>query len=246
MFFIILFIFSVLEGSIVQEKDVMEEALQEYGTGMSASSYLEQNNAFNRSIALASQVQEKKGANELLGDNLFQFKEYPWAILFYSRAWKENRENSQVKAKLEHAQKELGLSSDSFIDSSWKERILSPFVFISILGILFLFCSWMIWAPGKIIQRLFWISLLLMSMWSVFFLYRMYFTPLEAIIVRSSEIYRYPSFDSSQVVKELLLGGSKIQIVGMAAEGEWVKIIDVKDVEGYVPASSVRAITVYK
>lgn len=243
---LIVFIFP-LWGSQLEE--TLEKANAYYQKGKQATSFEEQQRAFNQSLFLFNQLErETKGSipniHFMLADNYIQLREYPWAILYYQRALKQDPDNPLINSHLENIQKRLGLPTHP--PSSFKQGLFSllyksNLLFWAIL-ITFFTCSAAIWFSYPWIRKMAIISLMLLALLLCQFGFFYYSTPLEGILIHPSGFYRIPDENQSQLTDRPLLAGSKVKILQISENGDWLKIENANDVIGYLPTANLRLI----
>ncbi len=235
MFFFLSLFFPFFIGCSPTEQQAMEH----YMRGIQATTYEEQNEEFNQTISLLLELQknQKIQGDELLGDTFVQFREYPWALLYYYRL----RETPEDKIRQAKIMGQLPTSSAYSFSRKTIESILSRGVFATLVGMVFLVFSWAIWVPKKTNKRLAIMTSLVLFIWSLLFFYRFSFIPLEGVLIQASGLYRYPTLESPQLIEIPLFGGSKIDVLQITDDGEWVKI-SANDLVGYLPTSKIRLI----
>jgi tetratricopeptide (TPR) repeat protein len=233
------------------QEEMLQEANASYQQGENATSFEERRLAFNRALHLFSLLEEKTPSptpalNRAIGDSYFQLGEYAWAILYYQRAFKTDPHDPLLIDHLSKAQQKLGLP----IDSSSHQDTIKPILKLSkqyelffwIFLLTFLICSTLIWFPFSwsfkcAISSIF---LLFLSLGGILFSY--YSTPIEGILVTSTGFYRAPDWNQPQLTNYPLLAGSKVKILQMTSEGNWLKITNATDLIGYIPTAALRLI----
>jgi tetratricopeptide (TPR) repeat protein len=232
-----------------------QEANAYYQMGEKASTFEERRHAFNQALLLYSQAEQQIGTtsatlNHALADSYFQLGEYPWAILYYQRALKQDPRNALLKTLLEEAQQKAGLPVTSHQFTLTQQLLLVPFlslsqrfeVFFWIALLTFLVYSTAIWLPYVGVQRLATACLILTCLGLVNLAYSYYFTPLEGIVVTTTGLYREPSEQQPQIANDPLLPGTQVHVLQALSDGNWLKIADSTGLIGYVPTSSLRLI----
>lgn len=221
----------------------LQEANQSYQEGENADTYEMRQRAFNHSLQLYSQLASEKVAtspsiDKALANLYFQFGEYAWAILYSYRALQEHPEDSTLLATLQAAQEKIGLP----IEISKTPQLTSHIWYRGnlwwLVVLTFFTVSAAIWFSGRWIQISAAVCFLLFSL-CVHFLYVYYSTPLEGILIHSTGLYRTAT-EHSELVHVPLLSGSKVRILQMTQNCEWIKIINDQSDVGYVRTSYVR------
>ncbi len=243
-----------LKSLIVE--DTLHEANLSYQKGEQATTFEERKQAFNRALYLYSLAEQKihphqASLDQAIGDSYFHLGEYAWAILYYERALKEQPVDPLLMIHLKKAQAKLGLSS--FTPSSYTSRkflLLKSFflppkrfeLFFWITLITFFMCSAALWFSFSWIRTLAAICLVLIALFLSQMLFSYYFIPIEGIIITSTGLYRNADQSQPQLTNEPLFAGSKVQVLQITAEGNWLKIEDSAGLIGYVPATTIRLI----
>jgi tetratricopeptide (TPR) repeat protein len=249
LFYLIILLALPLNGETPEE--TWQTAIASYQKGEKAKTYEERKLAFNHALFLYSSL-EKEGSSHsptldlALADTYFQLGKYPWAILYYHRTLKKDPSHSLARTRLEKAQQKLGLPPS--IPSDQEKG--SFFAFLSrqfqlLLGIMlltFLALSCAIWFPIPWIRKLAFSFVLILSLLIGNSLFFYYFTPLEGILVKSTGFYRAPAWNQPQITNRPLLAGSKVQILQITPDQEWLKIQNSYGIIGYIPADTLRAI----
>lgn len=248
LLFIQVVIFLILFPLSAQSpQEMLKEAHANYQQGERENSYHERNLAFNRALSLYQtlnqQYPQSANLDQALGDTYFQLNEYPWAILYYQRALKEKFNDPLLLSRLKNAQEKIGISIDrnsanNHFLLSLSQNMLPLFTAILIT---FLAFTSIIWFPSPWMKK--WVAastiLLCLLIGNSLFFY--YFSPLEAIVVKTTGFYRAPDWNQSQLTNDPLLAGSKVQILQMTEDGNWLKI-ERNGLIGYVPIENLRSI----
>ena len=174
-----------------------------------------------------------------IGNTYFEHKQYPWAVLYYARALKENPQNALAREYLSLAREQLpGPKKEVIIERpdhhfGW---------FFTFLLLAFLFGSWAIWNRKK----LFWALSGSFAMISLGFLFYatiiFYFTPIPALMVESSALYRGKGKEFGIVGDKPLFAGSSIGVIDVEDGGTWLKVETEEGVVGYLLLKSLRII----
>lgn len=229
--------------------DKLQKAYVEYEKGIQATTFEEQKQAFNQSLFLLRSLEQEIASsppilNRMLADTYFQLGEYPWAILYYQRALKQDPQDLTLSSLLAKTQKILGLPPNQpplfplrFFSFLQQHHLLFWSIFIT-----FLLCSIAIWLSYRWIRQAAFLSIFFL--FSLFFLslFFYYSIPLEGILVHSTGFYRLPNEQQSQLTSQPLLAGSKVIILQMNEQRDWVKITDSNGTIGYIPAFNLRLI----
>lgn len=227
-------------------QEILKQAKESYGQGLSAVSYDEQIRAFNRSLSLFHQLEEDHPNISLLpqmiGDNLFQLGEYPLAILYYYKALKQNPPNPELLKHLEMAGQKLGIAQ---APAPSHANALIPFYRSLVLGLLLtslFFLSALIWTSHNRIKQAAICSCLLFLPALISLIALTYSIPLEGILVHSTHLYSAPNNTRLLIAEDLLKAGSKVIVLQITSDNEWIKIIASNGKTGFIPTSYLRTI----
>lgn len=232
-------------------ESLISEASYSYRLGEKATNYYTQKQAFNRSLyfySLAEQkLKDQSSLERAIGDCYFQLGEYPWAILYYQRVLKSDPGNSATQSHLQNAQQKLGLilqplfsfnrNPISTFFSTYSQKLL----FFTLL-VTFLLVACRIWFSSPLISKLTLCSLGLMLVLFSYNLFLYFSSSMEGIIVTSTAIYRMADKNQSQAIIHPLPAGSKVKVLQITSDGEWLKIDDLTGLVGYIPIETFRII----
>ncbi len=233
-------------------EDILQAAQRSYQQGEKATNYEERKLAFNRALFLYSSLEQDRklhsaSLNQALADTYFQLAEYAWAILYYQRALKQDSSNHFLLSHLEKAQQKLGLIQTSYKNFS---PIAALFFALAhqfqlifwVILVTFLAFSIAIWLPYLWIRQLAISGAILMCFLLTNALFFYYFTPLEGILIKPTGFYRSPDWNQPQLTNQPLLAGSKVKILQITLNENWLKIENSTGTIGYVPIASLRPI----
>jgi hypothetical protein len=235
-------------------EEILQEANAYYQQGERATTYEERKRSFNQSLSLYHLVAQELDSHfpaleRAIGDNYFQLNEYAWAILHYQRALKAAPHDDLLISHLEKAQEKLGITPQSSFtpQQNFLSHILLAFseqfkLLYWIFLISFMICSVAIWVPYSWIRKLAASCVLLLFLILSNFLFFHYFTPLEGILVTPTGFYRSPDWGQPQLTNYPLLAGSKVRVLQVVSEGNWLKITNSTGLVGYIPTSTLRII----
>lgn len=251
VYFISLFSFFFQSLWTESKDNLLIEANQAYQQGLQATTFDLREQAFNRALNYYYQAAKNNryasNLNRAIGDTYFQLEQYPWAILYYQRALSNHHDSLPVLNQLEksHQMLDAPFSSLNFLpNSSPIPTVSDKFLFWSIL-ITFMILSAVIWQNNCPIPKLHYGALfasmvIFLLLGNITISY--YLTPIEAIVVSSTGLYRAPNSKQSQLLKEPLWAGSKVQVLQSTSDGDWIKIILPSGLVGYVPFDKIRII----
>lgn len=242
-------------------EEMIQEAYKSYVDGEKAETIAQREEHFNRALtlytALEKKFQPRFGNGKLyynIANNYFQLGEYSTAVLYYYRALKLSPQDERVIRNLSIAQEKLEIKPNLtpnenhsfsrqlffFLPTFSLPQHLQLFFFIGV--ILFLIISLWIWQRENWLKKLaiffgfFWIIQLL----SLGFVY--YFSPIEAVVITSTSIYRDAGEQYAKASDKPILSGTKVTVIEILQEGKWLKIVTPNDKVGYVPNQAIRLI----
>lgn len=238
-------------GTLLQQADT------NYKKGEEATTIAQRKEAFNKSLATYTQLDEMYhpiyGNGKLyynIANNYYQLEQYPWAILYYYRAATLMPRNDSVQSNLKMTLSKLSLPAKS--PASMWEKIFFFHYLISLperLQILFGLTVIAIFAVSILVFRqiaflktatkiiVLGILVLLVSVG-----YTRYFEPIEAIIVHSGVLYRDAGEQYAKVSEQPVPSGSKVQVLDVLDNGNWLKIVTQNGEVGYISAANLRVI----
>lgn len=242
---LLLFFLSTQKDS--QER--LDRAYQEYKRGEKATTLGERQEAFNRALALYSEIEEDSSAPDLLyniGNSYFQLGRYTWAILYYSKTLSAMPSHSKAQQNLAVAKAKLGLSETEKngvipIQLPVTHALLWQFLAATTFAAT-LFASLMVWSSGLWLKRGLFLALSALCLFLAIIGYRHYIAPVEGIVVESSVLYRDAGFQYAKVIEDPIPSGSKVEILELLDEGRWLKIYTEEGQLGYVPYQAIRKI----
>lgn len=241
---------------IRQDDPRLRDADNSYRLGEVAKTVAARKQAFNEALRIYQELEQEYhptfGNGRLyynIGNTYFQLEEYPWAILNYLRAQTLMPRDEKATSNLAIAQRKLSLEkadSDSknvsrlpFFRSylSLPER-LQVFFLLSLLALGF--TSAVIWFPKPWLKRGMWVSLFLAGIFLVSLAYTQYFSPLRAVLVQSSDLYRDGGRQYAKVGDTPLPAGVQVEVIDSLPNGKWLKIVSPKGDPGFVPREAIR------
>lgn len=207
-----LFLVTPLEAT---PAEIWQEANQSYQQGLTAITYEERKKAFNLALSLYHQVdQTTEGGSSALNQALSETY-----FQLGEKAWATLYEQRALKKDpLEH--------------NLWFWFCL----------LTFLICSLAIWFSYRWLRKLAMSCAILVFLGLACLLFLHYFTPLEGILVKSTGFYRAPDEKQPQLTATPLSAGSKVRVLQMTSEKDWLKIEDATGVVGYIPTATLRLI----
>ncbi|ADI37703.1 putative membrane protein [Waddlia chondrophila 2032/99] len=241
----------------IDRLETLKKAYSGYVEGESAESLDEREKAFNQSlknyIDLERDDQPEYGNGKLyfdIGNAYFQLGNYPFAVLYYYKALKLMPREDIVGRNLSTALNKLGIGEKK------KETVFQNLFFFHFylsvperlqLFTLFAFAAFFlfsvfIWLRKELFKTVGKIAAFAAFLFFASFLYSHYLSPIEAVIVKSSDLYRDSGFQYAKVQEEPILSGNKVEVLDVIDQGAWLKIRLQGGELGYVPQEAVRII----
>jgi len=236
---------------------LMNGAQKSYEQAENETNAVKRKAAFNHSLesflALEKKYSPTMGNGKLyydIGNNFFQLEEYPWAILYFDKAAVLRPRDDRVEQNLLAAQSKLQIApkkEDSPIKKvfffhnylSIPER-LQLFVALGIVALLF--ASLYLWLDNRWSNWLMEIFLGLGTILLLSLAYSYYFSPVEAVLVKSSALYRDAGEQYAKVKEEPVASGNKVTVLDQTDSGKWMKVQTSDGSVGYIPYEAVRII----
>lgn len=235
----------------------LQKADANYEAGERVKTIVERKDHFNRALeiylSLEKEYQPAFGNGKLyynIGNTYYQLEEYPWAILYYSRAQNLMPREEKVRNNLKSSREKLSLQTQEKTNPFRKVFFFHSYFSLPErlqLFFLFAFCgmflySVLIWYKNNWVK-----SALLVTLICLFFItlslgYSRYFSPMQAVLVHSVHLRRDAGMQYATVGEQPLPGGSEVEILNVLDEGRWIKVITSSGDLGYVPQESIRLI----
>lgn len=226
----------------------LKEAQATYQRAVEASTFWEREEEINKALSLFHALYldnpHSSYLNEVLGDLYLQLNEYPWAILHYERSLWEGGGGINILTNLKEAKERMGISEFKLDEENMTHRLVlfsrHPLLLLGALCLAFISLSCAIWFPFPVIRKgaFAFLLILIALLGSTLFYY--YFSPLEGILVQSTGLYREANIDQLKRMEEPLLAGSKVEILNVSTDGQWLKIRG--EAVGYIPIQAVQPI----
>lgn len=258
LFFFALVIAVCLFSIFMKGKEILlKESYDTYLAGEQADTISLRQRNFNRALNYYKELEEKyhpdDGNGKLffnIANSYFQLGEYPWAILYYYRAQSLMPRADKVYRNLQIARSKLNLpptENPSIFEKvfflhnyfSLPERLQIFFIFALIS---FIFASLLIWIKKKWINVALFVTTVIACIMLISVCYTRYLSPVEGVIVSSTNLYRDAGTQYAKVMDEPVPSGSKVEVRGILFNGTWFKILTPEGHFGYVPNSSLQVI----
>lgn len=234
----------------------LEDADNSYRRGEAAKTISARKQAFNEALQLYQELEQEYhpifGNGRLyynIGNTYFQLEEYPWAIFNYLRTQMLRPRDEKVTSNLAIAQEKLSLEKTDHSTNAFSKVFffhsyfslperLQVFFFLSLLA--FGLTSAVLWFPNPWLKRGMWISLLLAGIFLSSIAYTQYFSPVRAVLVQSSDLYRDAGTQYAKVGEAPLPAGIQVEVVDSLPDGKWLKIVTPQGDPGFVSHEVIR------
>lgn len=230
----------------------LEEAYRAYSAGEQAKTVAERKKEFNKALALYTEVENKNSNDGRLyyniGNTYFQLEEYPLAIYNYYRADALRPGDDKIQQNLHFALEKAGVKPEK--EETIFSQIFYPHFYLSLAdrlrafffsGIALLaFISAYIWFKQKWVWNLIILSGLVYLFFLSSTLYSRFISPVEGVMIQSALLYRDAGTEYAKVKNEPLLGGSKVEVLDILKDGQWLKIKSPDGTLGYVPQKTIK------
>ena len=237
---------------VMAEPTPLEEASRYYQKGENAQDLFERKKAFNQALYFYQEVERNhpplthsSRLYQAIANTYFQLQEYPWSILYDYRALEIEPRNPEILNHLAEAQQELNIPSNP--NRPWINRWLSFNYFLSLpqRWEIFFWLALFTLAVCLLVKekRITRLLMIIIGLWALNLLVSFYFTPIEAILVESTGLYREPNLTQAQLLPVPLQAGIKVNVIDTAQEGKWLKIrMEEDNTVGYIPFKTARII----
>lgn len=246
----------VLSTCILQAESLLQLTEQQYLLAEAEQDPLKKqknyNNALKGYATLVREHQPEFGSGKLyynLANSFYQLGEYPYAMLYYSKALRLNPNDKNIDFNLQAVKEQMGQTlvkkRASFFEILLMEFLPLPLrlQLFALFCILFFACwSLFLWYPKRFYKYGILLSLIIGAFFFVSVLHTRYFTPIEAVIVHASFLYKGAGKQYGKASKEIVFSGSKVRVLDVGNEGDWLKIITEDGSLGYVPSNSLQVI----
>ena len=191
----------------------------------------------NRNLKLDSVLEPGNPFN--IANDYFEMEQYPWAVLYYARALKENPQNTL-------AQDYLNLALEKLPGPKTPPSIETPghmfLWFLIFLMLSLVVGSLAFWMKKKSLIVIFGGTSLIVLGLIAYATMIQYFTPIPAIMVESSPLFRGKGESFGLVGNIPVFAGSSIDVIEVSEKGTWLKVTTKEGAIGYLPLKSLRII----
>jgi len=251
LFFTYTFSQRAFDRSLSEKLDM---AAKSYESGLKAGSVSEKQDRLNAALKIYREIEsdfepQKNGAFFYfdLGNVYYQLALYPYAAVNYEKARQLLPNDALVLQNLDLTRKMLGLAPETASTVfKFTEYFTLRWRFIAFhLSLLLstLLASWLIWKNSEVVKKLtyffaFATVLLLLSL-----AYTYYTSPIEAVVVEPSFLYKGGGEEYAKVVQEPLKAGLKVEVIGSNYNGQWLKVLTPSAEVGYLSKQKIEQVS---
>lgn len=258
MFKTLLFLSFMFQTICAQENEnTLNEAFQAYQEGVKAEIVTDREAHFNRSLSLYLTLLHtccpEYGSGKIyynIANCYFQLNVYPLALLNYYRSEKLRPRDETVKYNKEIVLEKLGIKEkkeQSLYDQifffqnyfSLPERLQ---IFTFLICLMILPASFYIWKKVAFLKKVIAFAAVFSAIFFLSLMYTRYISPMEAIMTESSMLYRDAGFQYSKISNRAQIAGSKVKVLEILDQGEWLKVITEQGEVGYLPYKTIQLI----
>ena len=209
--------------------------------------------AFNEALTAYLEIMPEHPSGVLLydiGNCYYQLGEYGFSILYYYRAKNELPRDSKINHNLEIALRKTKQESESSTNPldflfflhrkfSFYEKEMATLAFMLFA---FAFASFFIWLRQSVFKTLAITSFFLMLVFTCSLLWISYFAPLQAVVIRPTQLLSGPGAQYAPVDAKPALTGMKVEVEEVVEKGSWLKVKFSSGEEGYISNEQARII----
>jgi tetratricopeptide (TPR) repeat protein len=244
------------ETLLLSDSVSIKEADKNYMTGERAETVAERKSAFNAALELYKKTENESDLSNSngklyynIGNTYFQLGEYSWAILYYYKALKLRPDDERVQRNLKIALEKSGLNAQP--ESSILERIFFwhalPLpkrlqILFGLSLLLLILLSIFLWNRINLSKKG---MLLIGSLWLLLFcsvIYTRYFSSVDGVIIKPTLLYLGSGTEYAAVKEQPVVSGSKVQILEVLQDGQWLKVKTSSSEIGYISNNNLRII----
>ena len=183
-----------------------------------------------------------------IANTYYQLREYPWAVLYYYKAMALMPRDNKAERNLKIALDKLSLKEQ--VDKSVFDRVFFLYHYLSLperlqlffvfAFLTFVFASILIWLRSRWIKTLLILCVIMAGIMLISIGYTRYLSPLEGVIVTSTNIYRDAGTQYAKVTEQPIPSGTKVEVKEIIPRnGKWLKILTPDGEFGYIPNNAI-------
>jgi tetratricopeptide (TPR) repeat protein len=245
----LLYLFTPIKGTCAQSS-MQEKAFSLYTKGVEDQTPEQRKKDFNNSLELYLDLASQYPSGSLyynIGNCYFQVGEYGLAIFYYYKAKVLLPRSDLVQTNLSIALSKVGipLPLSSFVDdyllcfytklSAYEKGLWAIGAFM----LTFIFFSFYIWFSLQAFRKCGLITLTIALLLYGSLLWQQFFVLPEAIVIRTSLLYRGPGMQY-MTLPQPCLAGTKAQVLEVADDGNWLRLQTKERGEGYISKENAR------
>jgi tetratricopeptide (TPR) repeat protein len=230
--FFILSLFSLTAP--LSAAEFQDDGYTKYLEGESAKTPALRKKAFNEALSFYLYHESPQSSGRLyynIANCYYQLGEYGFSILYYFRASKLEPRDPLTAQNLAMALQKTGQDPRKILSSSrifFLHKFFSFYekelLLLAFLGGFFVFFSLFLWLPFRIFRTLALFLLFCGALTTVSLVGEAYFSPPEAIVIHSSIAASGPGTYYTRIENEPLIAGQKLEVIGQALDGNWIKV----------------------
>ncbi|MCE5293207.1 MAG: hypothetical protein LLF94_01160 [Chlamydiales bacterium] len=247
------FLLILLLFPLLLRADDSDKAYAKYREGELASNALNRKEAFNEALTMYLHMETERPSAILclnIANTYYQLNEYGYAVLYYYKALKENPRLDEANTNLQIALNKVGMTRDTpnvvqnyllflHYKLSHNEKALTVLL---LLFIAFALLSVNLWLPQMVLKKVAFIALWGALIFFTSIIWADYFTMPEAVVVRPVALRRDAGDQYAPVVGMPVLPGTKLQVLSIPADGNWLKVRSNTSEDGYISKEYARII----
>lgn len=257
LFIAIVIVFLFLLFMLRSNEEALSKADSQYRKGEMAATIAERQKSFNEALdlylSLENEYNPKFGTGRLyfnIANTYFQLDEIPRALLFYERANALRPRDHRVQRNMDIARKKLGIPPKDDVAPFEKVFFFHNYLslperlqlFFGLSLLCFILASVFLWTKRLLYYRLAVGTSIVVLLMMLSLGYTHYFSSVEGILIRSIDLRRDAGNQYAKVGGEPISAGTKVEILDIRPDGQWLKVLAPNGDLGYVPQESIGLI----
>lgn len=232
------FFFFRLYEDYLKEKEAFLSAQSYFEEGLHVKESEVKEEAFNRAAgALLSKEPKSASFQAALGIILAELREFPFSIYYLKSALMKDPDNTVLQNQLVEVTKRAGIHFSPIPKPYFCPKFFIFFTALLLLSLLFLTVT-----EKMIFLGILFLALIPFTFFGSIELYKHFFTPIQAVLIETSDLYERGEIGSSAVLKEPLPAGLTLLVIDSQLKGEWFQVLLENGAKGYLPSSAIRVL----
>lgn len=242
-------------GRPKEVKAQLRDASESYRQAEKAETVADRAASLNQALSVFSELEKSHeptfGNGKLyfnLGNVYYQLEQYPMAIYYFAKAKILMPRNALADQNLNLSLSKMGVkwheSASPFRKLGFfHDRISLPErlqAFFAFAVLTFILASLWIWFSVKSLEWPIGLSGMIAFLLFCSILYSRYWAPIEGVAVQAALLYRGPGNEYPKLSEDPLTPGSKVAVLGLEKDGDWIKISTSDGTLGYVFQQAIR------